>query len=239
MAALHRALTLAVGDDVAVRISDELDFDVAGLEQQLLEVDAVITEGARGFGTDQAGCVRQLGFLVDDADALAAAASRRLQEYGKANAARDRDQVVVARTFLVDAGNHRDPGESGDAAGRDLVAHGANGVCRGADEGDPGRRHGLGEVRVLRQEAIARVDRIGPNLLRRLDDSIDAQVGVPRRGRTEAARLVGEPHVQRVAVRVGVDRDDLDIELSRRAQHTQGDLAPIGDQQPAEHGRNV
>ena len=47
-------------------------------------------------------------------------------------------------------------------------------------------------------------------------------------------RLVGGPDMQRVGVRVAVDGDRLDAQLPTGADDADGDLAPIGDEQPSE-----
>ena len=53
--------------------------------------------------------------------------------------------------------------------------------------------------------------------------------------RTDADVVVGEAHVQRLAVGLGVDGDGLDAELAAGANDAQRDLAAIGDQDFLEH----
>ena len=62
-----------------------------------------------------------------------------------------------------------------------------------------------------------------------------AQVGLARGRRAAAVGLVGEAHVQRVAVDVGVDGDRLDAQLAAGADHAHRDLAAVGDQDLLEH----
>ena len=49
MAALHGTFAFAQMDHVAVLIAKDLDLDVAGVFDQLLDVDAAIAEGAQSF----------------------------------------------------------------------------------------------------------------------------------------------------------------------------------------------
>src|ERR671920_395534 len=56
---------------------------------------------------------------------------------------------------------------------------------RTAQSNRPGVDDRLGEVGVLREEAVARVDGVGTGLLRGVDDLVDHQVGVARGGTTE------------------------------------------------------
>ena len=110
-------------------------------------------------------------------------------------------------------------------------------ICcgRGPDEGDLAALADLGELGVLGQEAVARVDGVGAGDLGRGDDARDVQVALARRRRPDADLLVGEAHVQRLAVGLGVDGDGADAELLAGADDPQRDLAAVGDQDLAEH----
>ena len=55
-------------------------------------------------------------------------------------------------------------------------------------------------------------------------------------GGPDADVVVGEAHVQRLAVGLGVHGDRLDAELAAGADDAQRDLAAIGDQDFLEHG---
>src|SRR6266700_3916800 len=82
IAALDRAFALAEMDDVAVLVTQHLDLDVAGIDDELLDEDAVIAErGFRlGLGADEAfGDFRP---RMRDPHALAAAAGGRLDHHG-------------------------------------------------------------------------------------------------------------------------------------------------------------
>ncbi len=67
------------------------------------------------------------------------------------------------------------------------------------------------------------------------DEIRDAEVGQAARRRADADVVVGEAHVQRLAVGLAVDRHGLDAELAAGANHPQGDLAAVGDQDLLEH----
>ena len=65
------------------------------------------------------------------------------------------------------------------------------------------------------------MDRVGPGLLRDLDQLVLHQVAVGRGGATEGVGLVGDLDVQRVAVGLGVDGDRPDPwSLQARAMRT-------------------
>jgi hypothetical protein len=81
------------------------------------------------------------------------------------------------------------------------------------------------------------MDRVRAGDLGRRDESRDLEVRVARRRRPDAHVVVGEAHVQRLAVRLGIHRDRLDAELAARADDAQRDLAAIGDQHLLKHAR--
>src|SRR5207245_1631809 len=98
---------------------------------------------------------------------------------------------------------------------------------------------GSGKVGVLGEEAVAGVHRIGAAALDELQDLLGVEVALGRRLPAERVRLVREPHVQRVAVEIGVDGDARDAELTTRPDDSDGDLTPVGDQDLGEHGPYV
>ena len=93
----------------------------------------------------------------------------------------------------------RPPAISALAASFSPIARIAAG--RRADEGEPRRLHRLDELRVLRQEPVARMDRLRPGRQRRRDDRLAAQVALRRRRRADPHRGVGHRHVLRAARR--------------------------------------
>jgi hypothetical protein len=118
----------------------------------------------------------------------------------------------------------------------DLVAHRLDRRRRRADEDHARRLQRGGEVAVFRQEAIARMHRLGPGLRRRLHDLVDHDIGLRGGRRADMHRLVRHLDMQRVAVGVGIDGDGRDAHLARGLDDAAGDLAPVGDQDLLEHG---
>jgi hypothetical protein len=97
-------------------------------------------------------------------------------------------------------------------------------------EGGGPIQHGLGEVGVLGEEAVAGVHRVGAGLRGHVDDLLDREVGVARSGAAQAVRLVGEADEQRVAVGLGVDRHAADPGVLAGPDDPDRDLAAVGDQ---------
>jgi hypothetical protein len=119
---------------------------------------------------------------------------------------------------------------AGGALGLHLVAHGDDVLGLGPDPDDVVGLDDLGELRVFRQEAVARMDRVGVRDLGGRDDVRDVEVGFRGRGRPDAHRLVGEAHVHGVGIGGGMHRHGADAHFVAGAVDAQRDLAAIGDQ---------
>ncbi len=127
------------------------------------------------------------------------------------------------------------PGLGHDLARPRLRAHRFDRLRRRADEDDVGLGAGLGEVRVLGEESVAGVDRLGAGLLRRLDDLGDVEVALRGHRGADQERLVGLADVRGVAVDLRVDGDRADPHLLQRAGDADRDLAAVCDQNLLEH----
>ena len=138
------------------------------------------------------------------------------------------------------APRHRgDLGQPGHLAGRVLVAQHGHGLRGRADEGDVAIAANLGEMGVLGQKPVARMDGLHVAHLGRADDAIDFQVAVAGLGRTDAIGLVGHLQVGGAAVGLAEDGHGLHAQLAAGAEDPQGDLAPIGNENAFEHQPRV
>ncbi len=91
------------------------------------------------------------------------------------------------------------------------------------------------QLRVLRQKAVARVNRIDPVLHGNVDDAGNVEVRPNRLARfAHLVGFVGLEAVQGVAILVGVDGHGANAELMGRAEHADGDFATVGDQNLAD-----
>jgi hypothetical protein len=110
--------------------------------------------------------------------------------------------------------NHRYPRLARDPLRLELVAACAQRIRRRPDPGQPGCVDGLGEVGVLGEEAVARVNRVRSGLLRRANVLLGEEVA------RDLHRLVGGTRVERAIVVGSDDRDGGDSEVSRRAKNS-------------------
>ena len=153
--------------------------------------------------------VLQLGCLADDSHSAATAAGRRL----------DHQRIPdLLRRALRDDGHL---GVAGHLLCFQFVTSGAESLWRWTDENEPCRLDGLGEVRVLGQEAIPGMDRVGAGLFRCADVLLGIEVAADLEG------LAGCASMKRVLVVRGSDGDRGDAELVCRPKDTDSDLAAI------------
>ena len=116
----------------------------------------------------------------------------------------------------------------------DLVAHHVERALAGSDEHDARRRRRRGEIRVLGEEPVARVDRLRAGLAGGGEDRVDVEIGLRCGGRADAVRRVGLAHVRGLGVGVAVHGDRADAEAPQRADDAAGDLAAVRDEDGVE-----
>jgi hypothetical protein len=95
MATLNRAFTLDERHDVPGRVSEQLHFDVARLDDPSFEIDRRIAEGGRRFRTGTADRAAQLFARLHESHAFATASGDGLDHHGIAEAVRDRRDVGI------------------------------------------------------------------------------------------------------------------------------------------------
>ena len=235
VATLDGAFALAQVDDMPVLVAQHLDLDVPGVLDELLHEHAIVAEARLGLRAGKPEALLRLLGRISDAHALAAAACRGLDHDGVADLLGDLHGFPGVGDLAEVAGHGRHLGFRGCLLALDLVAHGRDRPGVGADEDDAGLLERKGERFTLRQEAVARMHRLGAGLAAGLHDLIHQEVGLGRGRRPDRDGLVGHLHVQPVAVGLRVDRHRLDAELLGRLDDPAGDLATVGDQDFLEH----
>ena len=218
------------------RSAEDLHLDVPRLLDVLLQVDAAVLEGLLGLLPGRGlRPALQADVVAGDAHAAAAAAGRRLDQHRVADLVGQRQRLGLVLDQPLAAGHDGDAGLLGELAGLVLVAQPPHRLLRRADELDLARAADLGEVGVLRQEAVAGVDGLDVGDLGGADDARDLQVALGGSGRADADGLVGQVQIRRIAVGLAEDGHDLDAQVAAGADDPQGDLAAVGDQDALEH----
>ena len=68
-----------------------------------------------------------------------------------------------------------------------------------------------------------------------IENALDNEVGFVDGCRADADSLVGETHMPRIGVGLGIHGNRTDTHASCRSDHTAGDFAAIGDEDLTEH----
>jgi hypothetical protein len=217
-----------------MQVAQQLHLDVAHLLQEFLQEHRRGAEGALRLGARGGERRLQVLLLAHDAHAAAATAVRRLHQDGASVLCEEGARLVQhpgVVAFQGDAGHHRHAHLLGQLLRGDLVTHGPHHGRARADEADASALACLGEVGVLRQEAIARVDGVHAGLLGHVEDFVDAQVRL--HGTLAAPDEVGLVRLVAVlvgAVLVAVDGDGADAQLVACPEDADGDFTAVGAQ---------
>ena len=168
VAALQRAVAGGDDDDVAVLVGQALGLDVARLVEELLDEALAAAERRRpprGPPTRRRRRPRSISRAT--LRPRPPPPNDRLDRDRQAVLLGERDDLVGVLDRVLGARGQRGADLLGDVPGLDLVAERLDRRRRRADPGQPGVDHGLGEVGVLGEEAVARVHGVGAGLLAR------------------------------------------------------------------------
>ena len=210
MAPLDGALALSERDDSPVLVAQDLELDVPGPVDELLQVDVGALEAHRRLVLRLMEGALEFGRRSDDAHAASAAARGGLDDDRIADLRRFAPRRLDGLERLLDALQDGHARLAHGLACLRLVSHQANRFRGRADEGQPGDLADLGERGVLGQKAVSRMNRVDPGDLGGADHRRHVQIALRRPGRSDAHGLVGVAHVQRAAIRVGIDGDGAD-----------------------------
>ncbi len=235
VAALDGALTLAQGDNVAVLVGQDLELDVTRPLDEFLHVQVAVAKGIRGLDVCRLIELGQLCVRANDAHTASAAARRGFEDDGKANAARPVQRFLFVLQHSFRTGQDRDLCLFHRLASFFLLAHQPRDFGGRSDELDVRGAANLGEVGVFAQQSISRMNGVDIGDFRRGDDGGHIQIAFRRSRRPNADRFIGKTDMERVAVRLAVDRNRTDPQFFAGADHAKCDFAPVGDKQFSKH----
>ncbi|MNF64020.1 hypothetical protein D3C84_457410 [compost metagenome] len=235
VAALDRAVALEQVHGVAEAVGEDLRLDVLGVDDALLEEHLGAAEGLGGLGDHPRVGLLQLFLRVAAADAAAAAAGGGLEHHRIADALAFAQCLVEVGDVAFGAGGDRHAGLDHAAPRLGLVAHAADHLGGRADELDPALGADVRQFGVLREEAVARMQRIAAGFHRQVDQLARVQVAGQRLV-AEVVGFVGALDVQRMAVGFGIHGHRADAHLGAGPHDTHGNLATVGDEDFSYHG---
>src|SRR5699024_3747552 len=217
-----------------VVVREALGFHVAGLIEE--PFDEALAPPECGSGLPHGG-VEQVGNLfqgVGDLEPAPAATEGGLDRDGKSVFLREGLDFFCASNRIRSAGDEGRPGPARDVAGAHFVAERIDRRGWRADPREAGADDGAGEVGVLREEPIPRVNGIRPRPAGDVENLCRIEIGFSGAGAAEREGLVNEFGVQGGAVGIGVDPDGSDPRIRTCARDPDGNLAPVGDENLAQ-----
>ncbi len=214
---------------VAVAVAQHLKFNVPRTLDQLLDINIRAAECLLRFGARGLKRPASSLFLRTTRMPRPPPPSAALIISGKPISA-----AISLRRFLVGhdaraSRNDRQPGGGHFGASAILFAHHANHVGRRTDKSDVRSLAHLGKIGVFGKKTVAGMDRVHVGDFRRADHLRNIQVALAAARRTDANGLIGEAHVQRIAVRLGINGDRANAQFLAGAQNAQSDFAAVGD----------
>ncbi len=235
MAALQRALSFAQVDDVALLIGQHLHLNVTRVDDRFLDINFAIAKrplrlAARAFE-------RRLEVVggVDKTHAFATTACGGFQH----------DRITDARGHFLCllegleasrcAGHKRNACAFHGLAGAGLRSHSVHGGGRGADEFHPRLDARSGELRILGEKSVSRMDRVCSGSRGDVQKFLNIEIGLGGGGRADGIGLVGFADVEGGAIYLRVDGNGGDSHFVAGTNDPHGDLAAIRDENFLEH----
>ncbi len=235
IAPLDRAFTLAQINRVSVSIGQHLNLNVSRLRDEFLDKNAIIAKAAGGLVPGTLEPLAGLLVIPGNPHPLAATTGRGLEHHRIANLAADLDGLLGIRDHTHVAGDRGHTGLFGDFLAGDLVTHALDCANRGANECHAFPRQGFGEQFVFAKETVTGMHGLGTGLADGIHHLVNHDVGFIGGRRADQNGLVCHFHMQRVLVRLGIDRDRFDPHLLRRFDHPTSDFPTVCDQYLFEH----
>ena len=235
MATLDGAVTFAQSHMVAEIVCKNLNLDMARTQHELLEIHIVIAESSSSLGLGSRERAFQVFRPVHFAHALTAAACGSLNQNGILDGLGECAGVFDRFHHTVRAGNRRNPARRHGLTSNGLIAHALDAFGSRAYENKVVLGACTGEIGVFGQEAVAGMHRFAARGDCGRNDIGHDQVGLSCRSRSDANRLVGIFHRQRVLIRRRIDRDRFHAKFAGGTHDAQRDLSAVGNQNLFEH----
>ena len=205
---------------------------MAGVIQPLLQEEGVVAEGSARFTPRPGDGGFKAGLVLHHAHPAAAAARRRLHQHRIADLSSGLSGFGGIGD--LDGVQRRHAGLLHQRLGRQLVAHQPDDFRSGAQPLQPGVEHRLGEALVFRQKAVAWMHGVGAGAAAGVDDLAHIQVSLPGSASVQGDRAARLPHEGRIGVTIGVHGHGVDAHAVGGAQDAAGNLAAVGNEQPAD-----
>ena len=187
-------------------------------------IRAALLEGPREFGS-----------RTHHAHAATPAPLRGLDDHREAHFLSRLLAGGCAFQRLATAGEDRHTNSLGDVAGGDLVAKLFQQLGPGTNKDDVVGDTSVGQLRIFRQESVARMNRVDFSFFGERDDRVDVEIRANRlAGLPDGVGFVRFEPMQGKAVFVRVDPDGANAQLVPGPEHPDRDFTAIGNQQTSD-----
>jgi hypothetical protein len=218
-------------NDIAVLITEDLNFDVLRVRNVFLKKDGGISKSAFRFRLrfiEQAG---QIAGFLNHAHAATAAAKCGFDDQGEANFLRGFQRFTAIRNGFFVTRQNRNLDFLRERAGGGFVAHHVEKFRPRPNERDPSLGAGAGELGILGKKSVAWMNRIDTFFLRDRDDAFDVEIRSHRTfSLTDKIRFIGFEAMQAKAIFLRVNGDGAQVQFGSSAKNPNGDFAAIGSE---------
>ena len=216
-------------------VGHDLKFDVVRVFDEFFDIDRAVAKSFFGFHAGSVKTLDEAHFVVGHAHSTSAATGDGFDHDWETDAAHDFAGVFLGLDDAIAPWGNGHTGLDGVGAGTIFVSHGPDGGGFGADEFNVTALADFGEVRIFGQKTVAGMDGIDIGNLGGTDDAIDFKITLGAGRGADADGFVGQLHVERIDVGLGIDRDGLHTEFATGAHDAECDFSPVGDQDFSKH----
>jgi len=149
VAALQRAIALTEVHDAAVLVAEDLELNVVGIDDELLDVNGTVTESFFGLHASSVVALNEAALVAGDAHAATSTTGDGFDHHGITDLAGHTEGLGLIRDDAIAAGRNRNASGAGAVTGGIFVAHHANRLGCRADELDIAGGADISEVGVL------------------------------------------------------------------------------------------
>ncbi len=211
---------------------------MAGARHQAFDINTVHIKGRTGLRHAARVGFRQIFGVEHRAHAATATATNGFDHHADGHGAgilcRKKGLCLFQAHCARATGHQRHATLLCERTGAGLVAKQRKLLHRGANEGDASVRTGLRKVGALAQKTIAWVHRIAASLLRNRNNAGHIQISRRPPG-AQCHRFIRSTHMQRLGIVLRIDGNAAHTQILHGTNQSQGDLAPIGNQNFLEH----
>ncbi|CAB4621967.1 unannotated protein [freshwater metagenome] len=216
-------------------IADQLHFNVSWPREVFLNVDLIATEECFCFTLCRVHCFLHFCCRMHHFHSAATATECRFNCYWPTELGTEIGDLFCVGAKFRSSGNDRGSAAQCSLTARHFVTHFIDCFWWWSDEGNTHCGDCASEVGVLTEEAVARVHAISTAVCDGLQDGLGVEIALCCSLSAKSKCLVGETHMEGIAVEFGIHSDSGDTHFSGSTDDTDSDFAAVGDKDFLQH----